>query len=84
MIFVVSAASSSPIILVFVLIYMWISFKVQRYYMNFLREVTRLKGVASSPVIQNFKEGIEGVSTIRIHKNEQRLFANYLIAINEL
>ena len=66
-IFIVSAASSSPLILIFILIYLWISIKVQRYYMNFLREVTRLKGVASSPVIQAFKESLEGVSTIRVH-----------------
>lgn len=83
-IFVVSAASSSPIILVFVSFYIWISIKVQRYYMNFLREVTRLKGVSSSPVVQNFKEGIEGVSTVRIHGNQHAMFSNYLGSINEL
>lgn len=52
--------------------------------MNFLREVTRLKGVASSPVIQAFKESLEGVSTIRVHQNEDQLFLNYQNHVNEL
>lgn len=68
----------------FILLYLWISIKVQRYYMNFLREVTRLKGVASSPVIQAFKESLEGVSTIRVHQNEEQLFSTYQNYVNEL
>lgn len=83
-VFVVSAISSSPIVFVFIAIYIWLSFKVQRYYMKLLREVTRLKGVSSSPVVQNFKEGIEGVSTIRTHGNQEKMFDNYLLSINGL
>lgn len=84
MIFIISALGSSPIILIFVSLYLWIAFKFQKYYMGFLRESSRIRGVASSPVIQAFKEGIEGVSTIRIHGNQDQFFKNYLDAIDGL
>ena len=46
--------------------------------MKTLREVTRLKAISSSPIIQAFKEEVEGVSTIRYFGAQKKLFEEYL------
>lgn len=81
-VFTVSALSSSPILFVFVFLYLAVSFRLQRYYMKLLREVQRLKSMSSSPVIQIFKECLEGVSTIRYFGGEMSLLNNYCNAID--
>ena len=82
--FIACCVSSSPINFIFVIIYSWISFKIQRYFMNTLREVTRLKAIASSPSIQAFKEEIEGISTIRYFGAYEGLFREYLGKVDDL
>lgn len=50
--------------------------------MKLLREVQRLMSISSSPVIQIFKECLEGVSTIRYFNKEEALLENYVKAID--
>ena len=68
---------------VVVILYVYISFKIQRYYMNFNREVIRLKSISASPIIQLFKEGLEGVATIRAFDKYDQIFKNYISKVDE-
>ena len=65
-----------------VALYIYMSFKIQRYYMNLRREVTRLKSISASPIIQQFKEALEGVATIRVYDKREEVFENYLQKVN--
>ena len=51
--------------------------------MNLLRELTRLKSISSTPIIQKFKEGLEGVSTIRFFNKYETLFDQYLSKVDD-
>ena len=82
--FAASCLSSTPLNFFFVAIYMYLSFKIQRYYMNVKREVTRLKAIASSPTIQAFKEEVEGIATIKDFSTYKKLFLDYLYKVDEL
>ena len=66
-----------------VIFYIYISFKIQRYYMNLNREITRLKSISASPIIQLFKEGLEGVATIRVFGKYKEIFENYINRVND-
>ena len=68
---------------ILVIFYVHISFKIQRHYMNLKREVTRLKSISSSPIIQQFKEAIEGVTTIRVFGKYDEVFEEYLEKVND-
>ena len=50
--------------------------------MNLQRELTRLSSISSTPIIQKFKEGLDGVSTIRIYDKFQYIFDEYLELVN--
>ena len=63
--------------------YMYLSFKIQRYYMKLVRELTRLNAISSSPIIQNFKENLEGVSSIRFHEKRAIQFNRYNNKVDE-
>ena len=65
-------------------IFVFFSFRVQRFYMRVQREVTRLRAIASSPVIQAFKEEVEGVSTIGFFEASGRLFEEYVKKMDEV
>ena len=81
--FTVTAASSSIYVFIIIFFYLYVSFRVQRYYMNLLRELTRLKSISSTPIIQKFKEGLEGVSTIRFFNKYDNLFEDYLKKVDD-
>ena len=78
----VSGLSSSAGVFVIIGFYVYFSFKIQRYYMNLLRELTRLSSISSTPIIQKFKEGLDGVSTIRIYDRYKHIFDEYLDLVN--
>ena len=50
--------------------------------MNLLREMVRLRSISSSPIIQIFKESLDGVSTLRSFEQYPSFFRSYLDAIN--
>ena len=79
-----SVLSSTPINFIFVAVYVYISLKVQRYYMGIEREVTRLRAIASSPVIQAFNEMLEGITTIKFFSASRRLFDDYIAKMDEV
>ena len=81
--FTVSAATSSYFVFFIIFLYVYISFRVQRYYMNLLRELTRLKSISSTPIIQKFKEGLEGVSTIRFYNKYNYVFNTYIGKVDD-
>lgn len=45
---------SSPIVIIFLVLYLYFCLKVQQYYMHAAREVTRLRSMSASPTIQAF------------------------------
>ena len=51
--------------------------------MNLMRELTRLKSISSSPIIQKFKEGLEGVQTIRVFDKYDHLFWHYINRVDD-
>ena len=81
--FTVACSTSSPYLLILFAVYVYYSFKIQRYYMNLNRELTRLKAISSSPIIQKFKEGLEGVSTIRAFHQYNHIFGEYVSKVND-
>ena len=75
-------ASSVWAVLVIIL-YVYLSFRLQRYYMEVSRELTRLESISTSPVIQTFKEGLVGVSTIRFFNKTQHQFKGYFGKVDQ-
>ena len=51
--------------------------------MNLVRELTRLNAISSSPIIQNFKENLEGVSSIRFYEKGEIQFKGYNSKVDE-
>ena len=66
-----------------VILYIFLSFKLQRYYMNFNREIIRLKSISASPIIQLFEEAIDGVATIRAFGKYGQILKNYLRKVDD-
>lgn len=62
---VASVVASSPIMIIFIGIYLFLCLRVQQYYMNTSREITRLRSISASPTIQSFSEGMQGGPFIR-------------------
>ena len=80
--FAVSVLSSSVWVLLLVFLYLYLSFRVQRYHMNLVRELSRLKAISTSPIIQKLKEGFEGVSSIRFYNKRERQFKHFFEKID--
>lgn len=57
----------------FIFFYFGLTWLLQRYYIDAQRELTRLKSMASSPVIQCITEILNGSTTIRIFKKEEEI-----------
>ncbi|XP_033088059.1 multidrug resistance-associated protein 1-like isoform X3 [Trachypithecus francoisi] len=55
----------------------------KRYYVASSRQIRRLKGASSSPVISHFSETLSGVSTIRAFGHQQRFIQQYKEVVNE-
>ena len=52
--------------------------------MNIQREITRLRAINASPVIQAFKEEVEGITTIKFFAASKRLFKDYIAKMDEV
>jgi ABC-type multidrug transport system fused ATPase/permease subunit len=81
--FIAAVYASSPIMIIFIGLYFYFSLKIQRKYMNLYREVTRLKSMCSSPMIQSCSEGMQGVATIRSYHKEEFCLSKYVEALDE-
>ena len=79
----VSAASSSFLIFFVIFLYVYLSFRVQRYYMELAREVTRLKSISTTPIIQQFKENLEGAASVRFYQKGSIQFQQYTSKIDD-
>ena len=51
--------------------------------MQVSRELTRLESISTSPVIQKFKEGLDGVLTIRFFKKRDYQFSGYFQKVDQ-
>ena len=75
--------SSTQIIWILIGFYMIAIILLQRYYMYANREITRLKAVSLSPVVQNFTELTNGIQILRIFQKENIIKNDYFKAIND-
>lgn len=81
--FTASIYASSPIMIIFIVFYMYVSFKIQRFYIHSLREFTRLKSISTSPMIQAFSEGMQGGSTIRVFGKQAHTLDLYVRTLDD-
>ncbi|XP_074245585.1 ATP-binding cassette sub-family C member 2-like isoform X2 [Saimiri boliviensis] len=58
-------------------------FSIQRYHVASSRQIRRLRGASSSPVISHFSETLSGLSTIRAFGHEQRFIQQNKEVVNE-
>jgi ATP-binding cassette subfamily C (CFTR/MRP) protein 2 len=75
--------TSSPLIIPFFLLYVLLSFRVQRRYQCLQRDITRLRSITSSPMIQSFSEGVQGNSTIRAFNKQTYALQEYTKHLDE-
>ena len=66
-----------------IILSVYLSFRLQRYYMKVSRELTRIESISTSPVIQKFKEGLIGVSTIRFFKKADYQIKGYFERVDQ-
>ena len=75
--------TASPIMIVFIAIFAYISWRMQKFYLKSLRELTRLKAISTSPTIQAFSEGMQGGCTIRVYGRQEYILNEYMKAVDE-
>ena len=66
--------SSTPYIAKPIFLYVLICIKIQKFYYNALREVTRLESITKSPIISFFQESLNGLTSIRAYNQTERFF----------
>lgn len=66
-----------------VVVYLTIGITFQRYTMNLFRELTRLRGVTSSPIIQSFSEGLLGCKAIRAFGVGNKMLEDFMLKLDE-
>ena len=75
--------TSSPVIIPFFAFYVWMGFRLQRRYQSLLRDLTRLRSISSSPMIQSFSEAVSGNATIRAYGRYSYLEKEYSKYLDE-
>ncbi|EAS00380.2 ABC transporter C family protein (macronuclear) [Tetrahymena thermophila SB210] len=75
--------SSSLYVLIPIFLFVVICRILQMYYMNSQREVVRLETLTRSPIISYFTEALNGLSSIRAFKQEDRFFQKHCKNIDE-
>ena len=81
--FSASVYSSSYFMIIFIVVYMVASMRIQRRYMNLYREVVRLKSICSSPMIQAFSDCLNGATIIRTHDRQEFTLNSYYTYLDE-
>jgi ABC-type multidrug transport system fused ATPase/permease subunit len=66
-----------------VLLYILLGINFQRYCMKLFRELTRLKGTTSSPIIQTFSEALLGCKVIRVFEAEPIMEQRFMQTLDE-
>lgn len=80
---IVAVVVSGPYLIPLIVVYCYLAFKLQRYYMGVFRETIRLKSITNSPIIQAFSEALYGCKTIRASKLEPVLMRQYMHILDE-
>lgn len=80
---VISVYASTFHMLLFVFLYTFLTFKMQRKFMMLNREITRLKGITTSPMVQCFSEGVSGITNIRAFGQQAYTLRQYIGSIDE-
>ncbi len=69
---IIVAAYVVPYVLIIVPVAMYLSFKIQRFYLSSSRELMRIESISRSPIVQHFSETISGAETIRAFNYQMR------------
>jgi ABC-type multidrug transport system fused ATPase/permease subunit len=69
---------AGPLMIPLVLIYCYLGLRLQRLNMKLVREVSRLKAVSSSPIVQTFSEGMLGCKEIRAFGIQDTMMAMFM------
>ena len=75
--------SSTPYIAIPIFFYVLICIKIQKFYYNAYREITRLESITKSPIISFFKESLNGLTSIRAYNQTERFFNQLAQNIDE-
>lgn len=79
----VALFTAGPLMIPLVLVYCYLAFSLQRYDMNLMREVTRLKAISASDIIQHFSESMLGCKTIRAFDARESMAAEFMARLDE-
>jgi ATP-binding cassette subfamily C (CFTR/MRP) protein 1 len=66
-----------PFILVLLPVFLFVCWKIGRFYMNCSRELTRIEGMLNSPVLNLINETLPGNTTIRAYNFEDKYVDNF-------
>jgi len=77
---IVSSFTSSPILFLVIAGYVYVGYRLQMYLFKLSNEITRLKGITSSPMVQYFAETLNGVTWLRSYDKFNQSFFRYLNA----
>ncbi len=79
----VAIAVSGPLMIPLVIVYLYACFALQRYTMELLRELARLKAITSSPIIQSFSEAVVGSKSIRAFGEQARMLSMFETTVDD-
>jgi len=71
--FIMATIGSSQWLWMFIFIYFFCCYTVQRYYMHSMREFVRLTAISNSPVVQSFEEILNGILLGRLFTTQSQL-----------
>lgn len=80
---IVTCYTSSFWVGILIIVYLVVSWRIQRYYMALLREIERLKGISASPITQCLAETMRGSSVIRSFNKENEALTNFFKYMDE-
>lgn len=72
-----------PVVILTVPITLYLARRVQNFYLESSRELTRLESISRSPIVQHFSETLNGLSTIRAFRYEENFKSQYYSLFNQ-
>jgi len=82
LIMIMLVIGSSQFLWFFIVFYLYLCLKIQRYFMHANRDLTRLQAISKSPVSQIFSETLNGITSLRIFSRGDEIKKDYQKAMN--
>ena len=74
---------AGPLMIPLILIYCYLGLRLQRRNMHLVREVSRLKAISSSPIVQAFSDGMLGSKTIRSYGIQDNMMTMFMDTLDK-